>query len=1305
MSQQANNWYFGDHAGLSFSTSPPTALLNGAINTNEGCASVSNASGNLLFYTDGVTIWNKNHVPMLNGTGFMGHESSTHSAIVIPKPGTDSIYYVFTADADENNYIGGYRYSEVNMNLDGGLGGVTTIKNILLYAPCTEKLTASSHANGIDIWVITKELNNHTFRSYKVTCNGVETTPVISNVDPKNGSLLGYRTGCIKVSPDGSKLASARYLEGKFDVFRFNNATGVISDRIMITQAGAITLYGVEFSPNSNILYVNGTYTYQYKVDIHDSIAIRNSIYQVDNVVFLHPSIQLGPDGKVYSNTFPNTSYINNPNVAGVGCDYREQAIPLGGRNGKFGLPTFFNRLVTNYNLDFNFTIRPDCKTVDFTGVTNIPGVVDWNWDFGDGNTGTGQNVTHIFPSTSNTFTVRLTVNNPNVCGGSATRTRDVVFDRVAPTASFFPTSTCGSKTVSFTNQSTIPPGGTIFSYFWEFGDGNTSTDLNPIHTYTTYNNYTAKLTVTSADFCRTTDIKTLPVIVKDNPVVNFSVNNGCYDKVFTFTNNTTIENSSITSWLWNFGDGNTSNAFSPSHTYASPNTYTVTLTATSNNNCTTGPFPKTVIAGAKPVVSFDAPLICLLDAIANFNNTTTISDGSTLSYLWNFDDPNASPGNPNTSTLQHPSHTYSAAALYQVKLITSTNYGCVDSVTNPFSVNGAVPKAKFTVENSTPLCSNADVVIKDSSYVDFGNITKVIIDWGDGNITTDNNPGQMPNGHTYTHRYAIFGTPATRQYTINMTSYSGTLCVNNFPKTITIHASPEIRFDPISDICNEAPPFIITQASEIWGVTGIGTYSGNGITNANGTFNPTLAGAGSHLITYSFISNFGCRADSIKLITVNPTPLSAFSKTYGCLPDAAVAFRSDATILGGGALQHLWNFGDPLAGPGNPNTSTAINPTHIYRVMNTYDVTLTTTSAKGCSHDTLIKVLPNIDIYTQPTAEFKVDSSKAICAGSPVYFINQSNGAGYNINLYQWDFADGNTSNAINPNNTYNTHRDYDVTLWVQNEKGCKSSTTTHKIIVHSLPKADFKFDSTCFGKPVQFFDRSTNALGDVTIWNWNLGINNNSTSTLQNPIATYSAYKPFTASLQVATANKCVSTVTQKTFTIRKVNVNAGRDTSIAKGQPLQLQANGASTYTWTPSTGLNKTNIYNPIATLFNTNEQMYYLQGITTEGCYGFDTINIKVFNKADVYMPNAFTPNGDGLNDYLQPILIGVKQLNYFIIYDRWGNTIFSTKNQYDKWNGKFNGQTAEPGSYVWVAEANTFNGVTVQRKGSVMLIR
>ena len=169
---EANIWYFGENAGLDFNSGSPVALLDGQLNTLEGCSTISDTNGNLLFYSDGVTVWNRNHGVMLNGTGLNGHESSTHSALVVPKPNDPNIYYIFTVDQP---FVGanGIQYSEVDMTLDSGLGGITANKNIILHTPTTEKLTAIKKSGGTGFWVLSHKLNSNEFIAYEVTASGV----------------------------------------------------------------------------------------------------------------------------------------------------------------------------------------------------------------------------------------------------------------------------------------------------------------------------------------------------------------------------------------------------------------------------------------------------------------------------------------------------------------------------------------------------------------------------------------------------------------------------------------------------------------------------------------------------------------------------------------------------------------------------------------------------------------------------------------------------------------------------------------------------------------------------------------------------------------------------------------------------------------------------------------------------------------------------------------------------------------------------------------------------------------------------
>ena len=179
--QQAANWYFGSKAGIKFDAAGNvTAVTDGELSTGEGCAALSDTNGNLQMYTDGVTVYNKLHQIMPNGTGLMGDPSTTQSATIVPKPGSSNLFYVFTLDAFAG--ANGFRFSVVDMAANGGLGAVTSEKNVLIYTPSSEKIAVVKHANNIDYWVVTHGWNNNAFNSYLLTSSGLSALPVVSNV-------------------------------------------------------------------------------------------------------------------------------------------------------------------------------------------------------------------------------------------------------------------------------------------------------------------------------------------------------------------------------------------------------------------------------------------------------------------------------------------------------------------------------------------------------------------------------------------------------------------------------------------------------------------------------------------------------------------------------------------------------------------------------------------------------------------------------------------------------------------------------------------------------------------------------------------------------------------------------------------------------------------------------------------------------------------------------------------------------------------------------------------------------------------
>jgi len=338
-------WYFGKNHGLDFSMGEPVLLKDGAMNTHEGCATISDYKGNLLFYTDGVKVWNKNHEIMPNGDGLHGHASATQSALIVPKPRSRSTYYIFTIDAAENGLKGGLKYTEINMIADGGLGDVK-FKNKELFPSTCEKITAVVNQNQKDFWVITHEWNSNRFICYNVTEKGVELGPYISEAGTKIKGNYQNGAGYLKASPKGDILALTIYEENRVELFEFDNSTAEVKKKLKLPSKTP-SAYGVEFSPNGERLYVGSFETgviEQYNLNAPDNKAILKSRFEINKPTnFNLGAIQVGPDGRIYTLSL-HGAYIGcilNPNSYGTRTRYNRKKIKIGKNNGRLGLPTF----------------------------------------------------------------------------------------------------------------------------------------------------------------------------------------------------------------------------------------------------------------------------------------------------------------------------------------------------------------------------------------------------------------------------------------------------------------------------------------------------------------------------------------------------------------------------------------------------------------------------------------------------------------------------------------------------------------------------------------------------------------------------------------------------------------------------------------------------------------------------------------------------------------------------------------------------------------------------------------------------
>ena len=384
--KQANNWFFGESAGLSFASNPPSPNTNGNLSTMEGSASISNENGDLLFYSDGMRVWNSNNTQMPNGNGLLGDPSSTQSCIIIPKPNSDHLYYVFTIDdvANGNGGENGLNYTLVDMDLDEGRGDVVnTVKNVNLTSPMCEKLTAIIHANETDVWVVAQKWETNHFYSYLLTEDGVAQDPIISEAGIVISGSIHNGKGYMKISADGTRLAKANAGLHSVEIFYFNDETGDITNPLIIS-GGFGEPYGLEFSQNTRLLYVNtwknngGMRLIQYDLDAGSIEDIINSRFDV--ATGTEGALQLAPDDHIYVavNNSDYLSRIKYPNKIEAGCEFEEEAVYLENRTCRWGLPNFMQsyfRTLTDVEtavVDDNcFDILPNPNNGKFNLVIN----------------------------------------------------------------------------------------------------------------------------------------------------------------------------------------------------------------------------------------------------------------------------------------------------------------------------------------------------------------------------------------------------------------------------------------------------------------------------------------------------------------------------------------------------------------------------------------------------------------------------------------------------------------------------------------------------------------------------------------------------------------------------------------------------------------------------------------------------------------------------------------------------------------------------------------------------------------------
>lgn len=419
--QEAEQWLLGERAWVSFSSGLPVAKLGSAMVAPMGTASLADANGALLCYTNGQTVWNAQHNVIAQG--LLGDSTATQAAVALPRLASPGVVDLFTVAA--NGDPNGLRHHALDLTANGGAGGML-FQNVALRTPVAEKLTATFHPAG-GYWLLAHDWNSTAFVAYPVDSFGSLGVPVVSAVGAFHGNFQANASGAMKISPDGAWVACALPRDGIVELFQFDPGTGSLSFFAQWNDLDGP--FGVGFSPNGQWLYITndafGTggelVNSLYQVDLAAGtpgavILSRQLVGQFSSGLFdpqdiRQGVIQLGPDGKLYVGMEAHThlGVVEFPDLAGPACNYQRDGLALGGARSGRGLPAFVQSWVQARSVDLAFSDRPCAgQPVSFIGRAS-PNPDAWAWNFGDGSTSTLQNPTHAFAA-GGVYTVQLAV-------------------------------------------------------------------------------------------------------------------------------------------------------------------------------------------------------------------------------------------------------------------------------------------------------------------------------------------------------------------------------------------------------------------------------------------------------------------------------------------------------------------------------------------------------------------------------------------------------------------------------------------------------------------------------------------------------------------------------------------------------------------------------------------------------------------------------------------------------------------------------------------------------------------------------
>lgn len=920
---------------------------------------------------------------------------------------------------------------------------------------------------------------------------------------------------------------------------------------------------------------------------------------------------------------------------------------------------------------DFSASPIPVCahQPVQFTDLS-VP-ADEWNWDFGDGGTSTIQNPSHSYNAIG-FFDIRLIAYN-NGCGDTMTKTAYI--NVLPPIADFTITPDCNNRLrFTFTDQSILP-----ISWDWDFGDATTSTAQNPVHIFPALGSYNVRLIVTNGG-CKDTLIRPVSAI-DESPDFNANITTACRIATINFTA-TNINTANIANYFWNFGDGGTLNTSTPtaSHTYINSGTYTVVLTTTDINGCTDTRTITNYIRINGPVANFNATNTAGCTGLTTTFQDLSVPDGINALTSWNFDF-----GDGNTQIFTAPpfQHTYNTVGTFSVKLIVTDAAGCRDSITLNNLVTATDPVPAF-VSADTLACPNSTVRFTNNSTP--AGLSS-FWDFGDGGTSAATSP---------THSYAAVGV-----YNVKLRVQDIYGCADSITKTAYVRVSVPVPGFRFSDSISSCTPLEVqltnTSAYYVSSFWDFGPGEGTSVLQ-----NPVhyYSTPGVYPVKLVITSPGGCKDSITKVVTVYDTAGSRvnYLPLGGCKP-LTVNLN---TVTPGIMANYLWDFGD-----GYTLTTTSPNVSHIYNSYGNFLPKVIMEDPSGCQIpltgiDTIFAVGAN--------ARFGWDDSLFCDFGT----VNFSDSTTYNdpVISYNWNFGDGGSSILQNPSHTYPNPGLYTVRLIVNTQAGCIDTATRQNLVaVVQRPLIDITGDSVFCVNSIKAH-RGLFIQPDTSLVTWSWSFPNGNTSLLQNPAPqTYNTAGPFTISAIATNSTGCKDTTTLNLLINPLPTVTMPAQITVQNGFPVTIPATyspNTINWIWSPATGLSCPSCPTPDAgPKVSTTYQVYFTD---VNGCSNTGTIQVFVICKnANLFIPNTFSPNGDGSNDIFYPRGKGLERVKLLRIFNRWGEVVFEKRDfpvndPSAGWNGTFKGRKPSADVYIYQAEVYCENGDVIKLNGNIALI-